>query len=153
MGGSMRRVRMKHLALPKSKASACGFASGVLVVAPTQRMLTDDHMLLAVLIFVATHKINSAQYGVWIAAMTAGALTFSGSRVRGPAVLLALMLLLAAGAIWPNFIPLTGGNPIFLGYQGVRLVLLLVAVAWLAKAIFWDQREFNARASQQTLTQ
>ncbi len=112
-----------------------------------------DLVLLAVLIFVATHKINSVQYGVWIAAMTAGALTFSGSRVRGPAVLLTLMLLLAAGAIWPNFIPLTGGNTIFLGYQGVRLALLLVAVAWLAKAVFWDQRRFNSRPSEQPLTQ
>jgi antirestriction protein ArdC len=90
---------------------------------------------------------NSVQYGVWIAAVTAGALTFTGSRVRGPAVLLTLMLLLAAGAIWPNFIPLTGGNPIFLGYQGVRLVLLLVAVAWLAKVIFWDGHGIKARTS------
>lgn len=95
-----------------------------------------DLVLLGVLVFVITHKINSVQYGVWIAAMTAGALTFANSRVRGPAVLLTLTLLMASWGVWPNFIPLTGGNPIFLAYQGLRLVLLLAAVTWLAKSLF-----------------
>lgn len=111
-----------------------------------------DLVLLGVLIFVATHKINSVQYGVWIAAMTAGALTFASSRVRGPAILLTLMLLLASGGIWPNFIPLTGGNPIFLGYQGLRLLLLLAALIWLAKSIFWGDSEEQPGPDQSSST-
>ena len=94
-----------------------------------------DVVLLGVLIFVASHKINSLQYGVWIAAMSAAALAFAGSRALGPSVLLTLMLFVADHVIWTNFVSFISGNPLMLAYQGLRLALLLAAVFWLAWAI------------------
>ena len=91
--------------------------------------------MLGVLIFVASHKINSLQYGVWIAAMSAAALAFAGSRALGPSVLLTLMLFVADHVIWTNFVSFISGNPLMLAYQGLRLALLLAAVFWLAWAI------------------
>jgi hypothetical protein len=84
---------------------------------------------------VATHKINSLQYGVWIAAMTATALAYSSSRARGPAVLLTLSLIVANDVIWAHFVPFISGNPILIAFQGLRLVLLLAATVWLAVEI------------------
>ncbi len=94
-----------------------------------------DIVLLGVLIFVATHKINSLQYGVWIAAMASAALAFSDSKALGPSVLLTLMLLVADQVIWTNFVPFISGNPLMLAYQGLRLALLLAATIWLAWVI------------------
>ncbi len=94
-----------------------------------------DVVLLGVLIFVATHKINSLQYGVWIAAMASVALVFSDSKALGPSVLLTLMLLVADQVIWTNFVSFISGNPLMLAYQGLRLALLLAATIWLAWVI------------------
>ncbi len=94
-----------------------------------------DIVLLGVLIFVATHKINSLQYGVWIAAMTAAALAYKSSRAFGPAVLLALMLAVSNQVIWEQFVPFISGNPLLLGMQGLRLCLLFAAAIWLAVSI------------------
>lgn len=94
-----------------------------------------DVVLLGVLVFVATHKINSLQYGVWIAAVTAAALSFSGSRAWGPAVLLTFMLLVADQVIWDTFVPFISGNPLLLAYQGMRLAFLLAALVWLAWSV------------------
>jgi hypothetical protein len=91
-----------------------------------------DIVLLGVLIFVATHKINSLQYGVWIAAMTAAALVYKSSRALGPAVLLASMLAVSNQVIWEQFVPFISGNPLLLGMQGLRLCLLVAAAVWLA---------------------
>jgi len=90
-----------------------------------------DIVLLGVLVFVATHKINSLQYGVWVAAMTAAALAYASSRALGPGVLLALMLAVSDHVIWDQFIPFISGNPLLLGMQGLRLALLLAAAIWL----------------------
>lgn len=98
-----------------------------------------DLVLLGVLIFVATHKINSLQYGVWIAAMTAAALAYGASRAQGPAVLLTLMLFVSDQVIWEQFVPFISGNPLLIGMQGLRLALLLAAIAWLAWSM-WTQR-------------
>ena len=95
-----------------------------------------DVVLLGVLIFVVTHKINSLQYGIWIAAVTAAALSFSSSRARGPAVLLTLMLIVADQVIWTHFVDFISGNPLFLMFQGIRLLLLLAASIWLALEVF-----------------
>lgn len=100
-----------------------------------ESVVPGDVVLLGVLIFVATHKINSLQYSVWIAAMTAAALTFPGSRALGPAVILTLMLVVADQVIWENFVPFISGNPLLIGYQGLRLALLLVALAWIAWSV------------------
>lgn len=100
-----------------------------------EAVVPGDVVLLGLLIFVATHKINSLQYGVWIAAMTAAALTFSESRALGPAVILTLMLLVADQVIWDNFVPFISGNPLLLGYQGLRLALLLAALAWIGWSV------------------
>ena len=97
-----------------------------------------DVVLLGVLIFVATHKINSLQYGVWIAAATAVALTFRGSRAQGPALLLTLMLFATDQVIWDNFVPFISGNPFLLMFQGLRLALLLAALSWIAWPILKD---------------
>ena len=94
-----------------------------------------DVVLFGVLIFVATHKINSLQYGVWIAAMTATALVFASSRAHGPAVILTLMLLVADQVIWDNFVPFISGNPLMIGYQGLRLILLIIALIWIGWTI------------------
>lgn len=91
-----------------------------------------DIVLLGVLIFVATHKINSLQYGVWIAAMTAAALAYRSSRTLGPGVLLVLMLIVTNEVIWAQFVPFISGNSFLLGFQGLRLTLLLAAGIWLA---------------------
>jgi hypothetical protein len=91
-----------------------------------------DIVLLGVLVFVATHKINSLQYGVWIAAMVAAALAYRSSRCLGPAVLLGGMLVVTNDAIWAQFVPFISGNALLLGFQGVRLALLLTAGVWLA---------------------
>ena len=99
-----------------------------------------DVVLLGLLIFIATNKFNSVQYGIWIAAITSAALSFKESRVRGPAILLTLMLLLTSQAVWPNFIPLTGGSPVFLAIHGLRLLLLLASLAWVVKIVVWDCR-------------
>ena len=101
-----------------------------------EKAAPGDIVLLGVLIFVATHKINSLQYGIWIAAMTATALAFSSSRARGPAVLLTLMLIVADQVIWTYFVDFISGNPLFLVFQGLRLLLLLAATIWLALEIF-----------------
>ena len=90
-----------------------------------------DVVLLGVLVFVASHKINSLQYGVWIAAVVAAAISFRGSQALGPGVLLTLMLVVADQVIWDNFVAFISGNPLFLGYQGVRLALLLSATGWI----------------------
>lgn len=99
-----------------------------------------DVVLLALLIFIATHKINSLQYGVWIAAMTATALVFASSRAQGPAVILTLMLLVADQVIWENFVPFISGNPLLLGYQGLRLALLLAALVWMSWSVLGKSR-------------
>ena len=91
-----------------------------------------DVVLLGVLIFVASHKINSLQYGVWIAAMTAAALAYSSSKSLGPAILLTLSLVVANEVIWTHFVEFISGNPILIGLQGLRLLLLLTATVWLA---------------------
>jgi len=101
------------------------------VLGRLEAAVPGDVVLFGVLIFVATHKINSLQYGVWIAAIAAAALTFPSSRAMGPAVLLTLMLLVADQVIWDNFVPFISGNPLFLGYQGLRLLLLLAATVWI----------------------
>ena len=90
-----------------------------------------DIVLLGVLVFVATHKINSLQYGVWIAAMVAAALAYRNSRALGPAVLLGGMLVVTSNTIWVQFVPFISGNVLLLGFQGVRLSLLLAAAIWL----------------------
>ncbi len=100
-----------------------------------------DVVLLGVLVFVATHKINSLQYGVWIAAVTATALSFSFSRAMGPAVLLTFMLLVADQVIWEAFVPFISGNPLLLAFQGVRLALLLAALVWLAWSVLARTRQ------------
>lgn len=105
-----------------------------------ESVVPGDVVLLGVLIFVATHKINSLQYGVWIAAITAAALTFPGSRALGPAVILTLMLLVADQVIWENFVPFISGNPLLIGYQGLRLALLLAALAWIAWSVVKQMR-------------
>lgn len=97
-----------------------------------------DVVLLGVLIFVATHKINSLQYGVWIAAVAAVALTFRGSRAQGPALLLTLMLVVTDQVIWDNFVSFISGNPLMLVFQGLRLTLLIAALAWVAWPILKD---------------
>lgn len=107
-----------------------------------------DVALLGVLVFVATHKINSLQYGVWIAAMAAAALAFASSRAWGPSILLTLMLLVADRVIWSNFVPFISGNVLMLGYQGLRLVLLLTAISWLAIGVWRSQGELPRRGSQ-----
>jgi hypothetical protein len=99
-----------------------------------------DIVLLGVLAFVATHKINSLQYGVWIAVIAAAALTFEKSRALGPAILLTLMLVVADQVVWDNFVSFISGNPLMLGYQGVRLVLLLVAAGWLGWSVLSPDR-------------
>jgi hypothetical protein len=112
--------------------------AGILVLRIAGRLeqaAPGDVVLLGVLIFVATHKINSLQYGVWIAAMTAAALAYSSSRARGPAVLLTLSLIVANDVIWAHFVPFISGNPILIAFQGLRLVLLLAATVWLAVEI------------------
>lgn len=91
-----------------------------------------DIVLLGVLIFVATHKINSLQYGIWIAAMTAAALAYRRSMSLGPAVLLVLMLIVTNEVIWAQFVPFISGNTFLLAFQGLRLALLLAAGVWLA---------------------
>lgn len=100
-----------------------------------EKAAAGDVVLLGVLVFVVTHKINSLQYGIWIAAMTAAALAFSSSRARGPAVLLTLMLIVADQVIWTYFVDFISGNPLFLMFQGLRLLLLLVATVWLAQEV------------------
>jgi hypothetical protein len=90
-----------------------------------------DVVLLGVLIFIASHKINSLQYGVWIAAITAAALAYTSSKSLGPAVLLTLSLVVANEVIWMHFIEFISGNPILITFQGLRLVLLLSATVWL----------------------
>ncbi len=102
-----------------------------------------DVVLLGVLVFVATHKINSLQYGAWIAAMTAVALAFAGSRALGPAALLTLMLFVADQAIWTNFESFIFGNPLMLAYQGMRLALLLTAAVWLAVVVLKPRKKIS----------
>ena len=99
-----------------------------------------DVVLLGVLIFVASHKINSLQYGVWIAAMAAAALAFAGSKALGPSVLLTLMLLVADHVIWTNFVSFISGNPLMLAYQGGRLALLLGATIWLSSTVLKSRK-------------
>jgi hypothetical protein len=91
-----------------------------------------DIVLLGVLIFVATHKINSLQYGIWIAAMTAATLAYRTSRSMGPAALLILMLIVTNDVIWAQFVPFISGNTFLLVFQGLRLGLLLSAGIWMA---------------------
>jgi hypothetical protein len=91
-----------------------------------------DIVLLGVLIFIATHKINSLQYGIWIAAMTAAALAYRRSSSLGPAVLLVLMLIVTNDVIWAQFVPFISGNAFLLAFQGLRVALLLAAGVWLA---------------------
>jgi len=99
-----------------------------------------DVVLLGVLIFVASHKINSLQYGVWIAAMAAAALAFTGSKALGPSVLLTLMLFVADHVIWTNFVSFISGNQLMLGYQGLRLALLLSAAIWLSSTVLTNRK-------------
>jgi hypothetical protein len=106
-----------------------------------------DIVLLGVLVFVATHKINSLQYGVWIAAMTAVALAFASSRALGPAALLTLMLLVADQAIWRNFESFLFGDPLMLVYQGTRLALLLAATVWLAVTFLRPRKDTTGEPS------
>lgn len=113
-----------------------------------ENVAPGDVVLLGVLIFVVTHKINSLQYGIWIAAMTSVALVFASSRVRGPAVLLTLMLLVADHVIWTYFVEFISGNILLLLLQGLRLVLLLTATAWLAVSVLRDgQRSHSVSLS------
>ena len=107
-----------------------------------------DIVLLGVLIFVASHKINSMQYGIWIAAMAAAALAFAGSRALGPSILLGLMLITADSVIWTNFVPFISGNELMLGYQGLRLSLLLAATIWLGSRLFRDRQSMKPVRSQ-----
>jgi hypothetical protein len=107
-----------------------------------------DIVLLGVLIFVATHKINSMQYGIWIAAMAAAALAFAGNRALGPSILLGLMLITADSVIWTNFVPFISGNELMLGYQGLRLSLLLAATIWLGSRLFRDRQSMKPVRSQ-----
>lgn len=106
-----------------------------------------DVVLLGVLVFVASHKINSLQYGVWIAAMTAAALVFTSSKALGPAILLTLSLFVANEVIWTHFIEFISGNPILIGFQGLRLLLLLSATAWLAALTLRSQPVDVVRSS------
>ena len=99
-----------------------------------------DVVLLGVLIFVASHKINSLQYGVWIAAMAAAALAFTGSKALGPSVLLTLMLFVADHVIWTNFVSFISGNQLMLAYQGLRLALLLSAAIWLSSTVLTNRK-------------
>ena len=125
------------VALAATATTAIGviLLAGILVLRIAGRLeeaSPGDVVLLGVLIFIATHKINSLQYGVWIAAMTAAALAYSSSRARGPAVLLTLSLVVANEVIWTHFVPFISGNPILIAFQGLRLGLLLAATVWLA---------------------
>jgi len=120
-----------------SVSTAVGIVALVLLLFMRYRGLLDhvppgDIVLLGVLVFVATHKINSLQYGVWVAAMVAAALAYRSSRALGPAVLLGGMLVVTNDAIWAQFVPFISGNALLLGFQGVRLALLLAAGLWLA---------------------
>jgi len=139
------------VALAATATTAIGviLLAGILVLRIAGRLeeaSPGDVVLLGVLIFIATHKINSLQYGVWIAAMTAAALAYSSSRARGPAVLLTLSLVVANEVIWTHFVPFISGNPILIAFQGLRLVLLLAATVWLAVEIL-RSRSVNSAPS------
>jgi hypothetical protein len=99
-----------------------------------------DVVLLRVLVFVATHNFKSLQYGVWIAVLTVAASMFEKCRSLGLAILLSVMLLIADLVIWDNLVPFISGNPLILADQGVRLVPLLVAPAWIAWSVLAASR-------------
>ena len=64
--------------------------------------------------------------------MTAAALAYSSSKSLGPAILLTLSLVVANEVVWTHFVEFISGNPILIGLQGLRLLLLLTATVWLA---------------------
>ena len=89
-----------------------------------------DVVLLAVLLFVTTSKVNSPQFAIWLAGIAAVALVDRRSRMLGVVGLLGLMTFLTNGVIWPQFESLMTGNPIMVGYQALRIALLISATAW-----------------------
>jgi hypothetical protein len=94
-----------------------------------------DVALLAVLISVATSRVLSPQYSVWLVGVAVAAACSLQSGARP-----ATRLLIAMAAVTQVLFPWGYGSyldtaPYAVGLQAIRLALLILATAWACKAI------------------
>lgn len=101
-----------------------------------------DVVLLAVLLFILTSKVNSPQYSIWLAGIASVALIDRRSRMLPVVGLLALMTLVANHVIWEQFDSFMTGNALMVGYQAIRIALLVAATAWAVVLVLVRPRSY-----------
>ncbi len=99
-----------------------------------------DVALLAVLISVATSRVLSPQYAVWLVGVAVAAACSVQSGARP-----ATRLLIAMAAVTQVLFPWGYGSyldtaPYAVGLQAIRLALLILAMAWIGKTILRSAR-------------
>jgi hypothetical protein len=94
-----------------------------------------DVALTLVLVTVATSRVYSPQYNVWIVAVTAAALLSPRSRMKRVAAILVAASILTQ-VIYPWFpFDLTDGNPPVVAVQALRIVAIVTATAMALREI------------------
>lgn len=106
------------------------------IVGRLDQVPPGDVVLLALLVFIVTSKVNSPQYSIWLAGVAAAALLDRRSQMLGVVALLGLMVIVTHAVIWPQFVGLMTGNPIIVAFQGLRILLLVAATVWAATNVF-----------------
>jgi hypothetical protein len=94
-----------------------------------------DVALTAILVSVATSRVYSPQFNTWLIGIAAAAMLASGSRLRRVAVIL-IAVSLVTQIVYPwSATQLVTGEPLIVGVQSVRIILLLSATVLSLVAI------------------
>jgi hypothetical protein len=94
-----------------------------------------DVALTAILVSVATSRVYSPQFNTWLIGIAAAAMLASGSRLRRAAVIL-IAVSLVTQIVYPwSATQLVTGDPLIVGVQSVRIILLLSATVLSLMAI------------------
>jgi hypothetical protein len=108
-------------------------------------VLPTDLVFIAVLITIIFGRVFSTQFYIWLAAVGAVTLALSGTRLRGP-VLLIVISGLTAQYIYPFRMGWVDLEADAVAAQGLRIVLMCAALIWALIQIRGESR-FAVRAS------
>lgn len=100
-----------------------------------ERVPAGDVALAALLVSIASSRVFSPQYAVWIAGLAAVALLDPRTRMR-PVVALLVPMALIAQALYPfGYGSLLGGDALAVLGQTLRIGLLVAATGWAVVAV------------------
>ena len=94
-----------------------------------------DIALAVILVAVATSRVYSPQFDIWLVGLAAVALLDRATRATGPAVLV-LGLAAVTQVVYPwRMDELIAGDPLTVAVQSLRIVALVVAAGWALFAL------------------